>query len=207
MCHARRRSALGAADWRTACSLVGVSICARGKIYRKLRVAGGSECGAKLCSYRDPPIPKENVAGANKYKYTQIEPVVQTHLVGHIQHIETEICSVSVCTPRLRDHVRRMLLRLFDCTSGPLNRTSRLSFFFLRRLPCPSLPFPSHRARRKHYVHCLVMALARPALDKMDQGAYEKLRRIYNRLDIPGPNIVPPGEMEISKLCEHPFCR
>lgn len=51
------------------------------------------------------------------------------------------------------------------------------------------------------------MALARPALANMDQGAYEKLRKMYNRLDIPGPNIAPAAEMEIAKLCTHPFCR
>lgn len=56
-------------------------------------------------------------------------------------------------------------------------------------------------------MHCLVMGLARPAMAGMDHGAYENLRRIYNRLDIPGPLIAPAEEMEITKLCGHPFCK
>ena len=51
------------------------------------------------------------------------------------------------------------------------------------------------------------MGLSKPAMVGADQGAYENLRRIYNRLDIPGPNIAPAEEMEITKLCNHPFCK
>ena len=41
----------------------------------------------------------------------------------------------------------------------------------------------------------------------LDGGAYERLRNIYNSLDIPGPNIVGAEDMEIATLCKHPFCR
>lgn len=56
-------------------------------------------------------------------------------------------------------------------------------------------------------MHCLVMGLSRPAIASMDQGAYESLRKLYNNLDIPGPNIPGAEEMEMTKLCKHPFCK
>lgn len=64
-----------------------------------------------------------------------------------------------------------------------------------------------HKSNSKHYVHCLVMGLARPAMAGMDRGAYEKLRSIYNNLDIRGPPIVGAEDMEIANLCKHPFCK
>lgn len=59
----------------------------------------------------------------------------------------------------------------------------------------------------KHYVHCLLMGLARPAMAAQDKGAYEKLRSLYNGLDIKGELVPPPEEMDIAKLCRQPFCR
>lgn len=41
----------------------------------------------------------------------------------------------------------------------------------------------------------------------LDGGAYERLRKIYNSLDIPGPIISAAEDMEIATLCKHPFCR
>lgn len=68
-------------------------------------------------------------------------------------------------------------------------------------------PAPSTQLHRKHYVHCLVMGLAKPAMNGVDQGAYEMLRQMYNSLDIPGPNVVGAEDMEINHLCKHPFCK
>lgn len=51
------------------------------------------------------------------------------------------------------------------------------------------------------------MGLARPAMAGVDEGAYEKLRAMYNSLDIAGPAIVAAEDMEIANLCKHPFCK
>lgn len=51
------------------------------------------------------------------------------------------------------------------------------------------------------------MGLARPAMAGLDEGAYEKLRAMYNSLDIAGPAIVAAEDMEIANLCKHPFCK
>lgn len=46
-----------------------------------------------------------------------------------------------------------------------------------------------------------------PALMGLDQGSYEKLRKLYNGLDIPGAQITPADEMDLATLCEHQFCK
>lgn len=51
------------------------------------------------------------------------------------------------------------------------------------------------------------MGLARPAVAGIDRGSYEKLRTMYNGLDIKGPQVVPAEEMEIAHLCKQHFCR
>lgn len=66
---------------------------------------------------------------------------------------------------------------------------------------------PENVLLSKHYVHCLLMGLARPAVVGQDEGAYEKLRGMYNALDIKGEAVPPPEEMDIAKLCKQPFCR
>ncbi|CBN76793.1 hypothetical protein Esi_0000_0634 [Ectocarpus siliculosus] len=58
----------------------------------------------------------------------------------------------------------------------------------------------------KHYVHCLVMMLKRPAILGVDKGSYEKLRKLYNSLDIAGPNIEAAEDMDMAMLCKHQFC-
>lgn len=51
------------------------------------------------------------------------------------------------------------------------------------------------------------MGLSRAAVAGKDQGSYEKLRALYNSLDISGPAVVPAQDMEIEKLCDQRFCR
>ncbi|CAN0120612.1 unnamed protein product [Ectocarpus sp. 12 AP-2014] len=58
----------------------------------------------------------------------------------------------------------------------------------------------------KHYVHCLVMMLRRPAILGVDKGSYEKLRKLYNGLDIAGPDIEAAEDMDMAMLCKHQFC-
>ncbi|CAM9167443.1 unnamed protein product, partial [Ectocarpus sp. 6 AP-2014] len=58
----------------------------------------------------------------------------------------------------------------------------------------------------KHYVHCLVMMLKRPAILGVDKGSYEKLRKLYNSLDIAGPVIEAAEDMDMAMLCKHQFC-
>lgn len=51
------------------------------------------------------------------------------------------------------------------------------------------------------------MGLARPAVAGQDKGAYERLRNLYNGLDLRGEPVPPAEEMDIAKLCKQPFCR
>lgn len=46
-----------------------------------------------------------------------------------------------------------------------------------------------------------------PALMDLDEGSYEKLRALYNGLDIKGEDILAPEEMDMAKLCSHQFCK
>ncbi|CAN0171041.1 unnamed protein product [Ectocarpus sp. 4 AP-2014] len=50
------------------------------------------------------------------------------------------------------------------------------------------------------------MMLRRPAILGVDKGSYEKLRKLYNGLDIAGPDIQAAEDMDMAMLCEHQFC-
>lgn len=113
-------------------------------------------------------------------------------------------------TPFFSHWVRSAIDRtiLVECAARPgtVNAKNSCCIFLFNPPPLPTtLPYPPEC--RKHYVHCLVMGLSRPAIADMDRGAYEKLRKMYNQLDIPGPDVPRPEEMEMAKLCKHPFCK
>lgn len=126
--------------------------------------------------------------------------------------IETQLDPRRVVPHRCNEYCCRchVVFLLPSCCTSRLLRdnpevTQSPDWFLLSSSFCP----PAHLAqpRRKHYVHCLVMGLSKAAVNGMDQGAYEMLRKMYNSLDIPGPMVVAAEDMEINHLCKHPFCK